>query len=229
MKIALCLQGLSSGKNDKDDLVLFEAGAATIYENIIDINNVDVFIHTWMENEAHVKKINAVYSPQDSSFDKQITFRPNKEIPRSLQNPNRYHSIKSRWYSHQKALELKKEYEKKHNFKYDFVMISRFDVHYFSPFHFGEYDPSFFYASDDFLFPDRGLNDVWFFSNSEVMDKFSTVYDHLDSYVGDNKTQSSREICAHAISRAHIVATGLEDKIKYTKKISTDYQLSRRL
>ena len=47
MKIALCLQGLSSGLNDKGDLVSFENSAETIKKNIIDPNNADVFIHSW--------------------------------------------------------------------------------------------------------------------------------------------------------------------------------------
>ena len=72
--------------------------------------------------------------------------------------------------------------------------------------------------------PRKGFNDVWFFSNSESMDKFSTVYDNLDFYM-----KETRGLSSHEISRAHAVAVGLEDKIRYMKKLPTDYQLSRRV
>jgi|2_EtaG_2_1085320.scaffolds.fasta_scaffold00416_14 hypothetical protein len=231
IKIALCLQGLSQGANDKGDLVPYEEGCPTIKEKILDINDVDVFMHSWGTNEKHIESLKDLYSPIYSIFENQISFPPPENIslppPQSENeyNPQRkYHYVSSRWYSHQQSLNLKRRYEDENKFKYDFVMVSRFDCTYFTPFNFESYDPQYFYASDDHGEPDKGFNDVWFFSNSEAMDKFSTVYDNLDFYMKETQGQSS-----HEISRAHVVAIGLEDKIRYVKKLPVDYQLSRRV
>ena len=48
MRIALCLQGLSSGYNEKNNPVSSLPCLESIKSNIISINdNVDIFIHTW--------------------------------------------------------------------------------------------------------------------------------------------------------------------------------------
>tara|TARA_R110000824_G_scaffold178807_1_gene358716 strand:+ start:2155 stop:2853 length:699 start_codon:yes stop_codon:yes gene_type:complete len=231
MKIALCLQGLSSGRNDKGDPVGHLKGFKTIKENILDLNDVDVFIHSWSESDSHNEEIKNLYSPIDSVFEKQIFFpysgkgflpAPHHE---NEYNPERkYHYISSRWYSQRESLGLKKRHEEKEKFEYDLVMVSRFDVCYFTPFIFKEYSPEYFYASDDFGDPSTGFNDVWFIGSSPNMDKYATVFDNIDDYTKKDQTLSS-----HVIARTHAVSVGLEDKIRYTKKLPTDYQLSRRV
>jgi hypothetical protein len=231
MKIALCLQGLSGGTNDKGDPVDYLKGFNTTKEHILNVNNTDVFIHSWSEDKAHTQEIKNLYSPIYSIFEKQILFSPSSDsfLPppqydNELNPQRKYHYVSSRWYSHKKSLILKKKYEKENNFKYDFVMTGRFDVSYFSSFNFSAYDPRYFYSPNDHGEPEKGFNDVWFFSNSETMDKFSTVYNYLDFYI-----KETRGLSSHEISRAHAVAVGLEDKIRYMKKLPTDYQLSRRV
>ena len=113
MKIALCLQGLSSGLNDKGDPVSFESSAETIKKNIIDPNNADVFIHSWGEDALISENIKSIYSPKSYIFEKQISFTSSENVPSSLSDPLKYHSTKSRWYSHGKSLSLKKQYEEK--------------------------------------------------------------------------------------------------------------------
>ena len=137
MKIALCLQGLSTGKNDKGNPVSFAESFKSIQNNIINLNNADVFIHTWNTDPHSSKIILEEYKPIKSLFQSQIFF----DLPIHLKhlfpedavgnlNPMKYHSIKSRWYSQMKSIELKEQYEKENNFTYDFVMISRFDCFY---------------------------------------------------------------------------------------------------
>ena len=218
MKIALCLHGLSTGRNDKGDIVTHEKAHETIKQNILDINDTDIFIHSWNEDEDEIKKIKNSYKPKDFIFEKQVSFGSDENI--------KYHSIKSRWYSHKKSLELKGEYESKHNFKYDFVMVSRFDACYFTPFIFSEYDSNCFYSADDMNENDRetALNDVWFFGGSEIMDKFSDIYDNVDEFTKRGITLSN-----HCFAMSQLDEVGLRDKLKFTKRIGKDYQLARRL
>ena len=57
MKVALCLQGLSIGSNDKGNSVDSHACMDLIYKNIIEPNNADVFIHTWNTNESSTQTL----------------------------------------------------------------------------------------------------------------------------------------------------------------------------
>jgi len=226
MKIALCLQGLSSGLNDKGDPVSFDKSAETIKKNIIDPNNADVFIHSWGEDSLRLENIKSIYSPKSYIFEKQIPFPASENVPPSLSDPLKYHSTKSRWYSHEKSLSLKKQYEEKNGFKYDFVIVSRFDAHYFTLFNFEDYDPSCFYSSN-FEFPEHkgtGLNDVWFFGGSDIMDEYSNIYENVDFYLNNGC-----ELSNHAIALQHLKYLGREDKLRHTKVIKKDYQLSRKV
>ena len=236
MKVALCLQGLSSGCSEKESLkgvqVSHVEGLQTIKENILDLNDVDVFMHTWGTNQPHLDNLINSYRPIYAAFEDQISFSVTDDSllpPPTVDNEKnprlKYHYTSSRWYSHQQSLNLKKRYEEENEFKYDFVMVSRFDVCYFTPFNFSTYDPQSFYASEDFLEDENLFNDVWFFGNSELMDKFSTVYNYLDFYIKD----LGKSLSSHEISRKHVINMGFQDKVKYTKKIGTDYQLLRRL
>ena len=164
MKTALCLHGLSSGKSDKGDSVDYLKGFNTTKEHILNVNNTDVFIHSWSEDKAHTQEIKNLYSPIYSIFEKQILFSPSADsfLPPpqhdNEHNPQRkYHYVSSRWYSHKKSLVLKKKYEKENNFKYDFVMTGRFDVSYFSSFNFGAYDPRYFYSPNDYGEPEKRI------------------------------------------------------------------------
>ena len=70
---------------------------------------------------------------------------PNKVIsgynpPKNLKQQNY-----SQWYSRMKSVDLKKEYEKENNFKYDYVMICRFDVMFFTDIIFENFDNRYFY------------------------------------------------------------------------------------
>ena len=128
MKIALCLQGLSSGWNDKGNEVNFTKSYDYLKQNILDKNDVDIFIHTWNDDTDKMDEIKKIYNPVSSIFEKQIIFAEPIAPKGALSNEtNKVHSIKSRWYSHMKSVELKQKYEIENNITYDFVLVSRFD------------------------------------------------------------------------------------------------------
>ncbi|EGQ9157974.1 hypothetical protein GCS55_25535, partial [Vibrio parahaemolyticus] len=137
----------------------------------------------------------------------------------------------SRWYSNKRVLELKSEYEKTHNFKYDCVMVLRLDVGFYSKVDFSEYDMTYFYASNWNDYPTKdnnfkcnqknnnlgkGFLDFWFFSNSDNMDEFSTLFDDIGKY----------HVCPHRSSYQHV--TSFTDKIAYTMFRWNDFEMIRR-
>jgi hypothetical protein len=141
--------------------------------------------------------------------------------------------VYSRWYSSKKVLELKKEYEKENRFKYDVVMITRLDIGFFTNLDFTKYDMKYFYASNrnkpatkefDYIGDyenyksDTELSDLWFFSNTENMDKFADLYNEIVSY----------EVSPHRSSRQHVNKYIGQEKIAYTLFRWFDCELIRR-
>ena len=100
--------------------------------------------------------------------------------------------ILSQYYSIQKSFELMRSHEKENNFRYDCVIKSRFDLGRINRSTSGpgksnpwacqcidfktEYDMTHFYQVYWDLF-NEGPADMWFYSNSENMECFSTLYD----------------------------------------------------
>lgn len=105
--------------------------------------------------------------------------------------------VNSRWYSSKKVLQQVRDYEMKNNFKYDYVMVTRLDVTFFKNLIFSDFDPKYFYVPNRNAGPssyekyywipnhkvyDEAYNDLWFFSNSDYMNKFSTLYDEITDF-----------------------------------------------
>ena len=143
MRIALCFNGLAGGKNDKGHPVDWQLAADHFKENIINlqVHEVDVFFHTW-STEAELELVE-LYEPKKYMVQKQIDFdslanKFSKKVHSDV--PRHFHSIMSRWYSNDKVLRLKSDYEKEHGYKYDYVMTSRFDVEWLRPLDFSQFD-----------------------------------------------------------------------------------------
>jgi len=215
-------------------------------------DEVDVFIHSWSVEKANelleiYKPKKYVIEPQRSFF--QSIFHPKMWSPVFVSvakvkmvvklllckffKPDVYKEMMltkyeeafraySRWYSTKQTLALKKKYEDEHGFTYDAVMITRFDVGFFSDLDFKKYDLDYFYVSHWNSLPLEGqsiesadlinhyegkrLIDFWFFSNSENMDKFSELYDKLEEY----------SIDVHYASKQHVDKVIGANKIRYT-------------
>jgi len=166
MKVALCLCGLSGGKTDKvfggqmwdgkKGLVYpvsdYRLGHSHYQKHIFAHNDIDVFIHTW--NPELQKDLEETYKPKKGIYEKQIMFdkmRPGSHSG-DPQYPNgvttKKHITISRWYSIEKCVELKRQYEQEQGFTYDCVMIGRFDVAWLTDVHFDQFDMQHFYASN---------------------------------------------------------------------------------
>ena len=150
-RVALCFNGLAGGKNDKGLPVDWQLAVDHFKENIINlqVHEVDVFFHTW-STEAELELVE-LYEPKKYMVQKQIDFdslatKFNKRVHSDV--PRHFHSIMSRWYSNEKVLRLKSDYEKEHGFKYDYVMTSRFDVAWLRPWTLASLTATAFGAGD---------------------------------------------------------------------------------
>ena len=126
MKIALCLHGLV-GTDDKygigDKRINYKIGYRHFKENVFDVNeDVDVFFHTWSVD--HEEKLCEVYKPESFLCEKQPVYS---------ENP-RKQAIFCRWNSTKKVMDLVSQSGK----KYDFVMLTRFDIAFLVNFNFSE-------------------------------------------------------------------------------------------
>ena len=134
----------------------------------------------------------------------------------------------SRWYSTKRSIELKEEYEKENDFIYDFVFISRFDNWFDIDLKLEEKNPEYFYAGPrtsgfhqdakkDPRDSHLALEDLWFMSGSENMNKFGKLYDNIYDYC----------IRPPFAAREHVNAFIGEENIRDLGWWGTDYGLLR--
>ena len=209
MRTALCMYGKIGGSRGKDgygDPVDFGKCLLTIKEHIIDINNCDVFIHNW--NPELKDTLIEMYQPKDYIIEPQIRFKTTKKYFKERRDE---FIGQSRWYSNKQTLTLKRKYELKNKFNYDWVMVCRFDLLFFTDYDFSKLDSSFLYASnfnnwkppnkENDTIKKRRLLDMWFIGPTRLMDVISKLYDnfyqypatdphraiweHLEAYIGD--------------------------------------------
>lgn len=228
-------------------------------EKIIQLNpeyQFDFFVHSWsISNKNDILK---TLNPVDSIIESQIDFskqaaskskiffdlkdiRPNlslflrklfwKKSYNKLSNDRTKDKFRiySRWYSTKKVIELKKNYEMKNNFEYDFIFLTRFDIFWINGIKFKNLDNNYFYSSNwkinKFLglinknYDNRVFQDYWFVLNSKMSDKFSTLYDSLPNYYP----------CSHRASYQHATKLFGSKKIRYTLSMVKDYELYRRV
>lgn len=186
MRTAICFNGLVGSTHGKshdlqgDFKKCFEISSPLYREHIIDKNDTDIFVHSWstiLENE-----IINTYNPKKHLIEPQIIF----DIPGYVGgDENRTQSHYSRWYSAKKVIDLKNEYEKENNFKYDCVMLARFDLAWQSDLIFDEYDHKYFWTGmwPKKILDGRTLHDLEYWQLRDTHSTFGTVwhgYPHTD-------------------------------------------------
>jgi hypothetical protein len=207
MRHAICLHGLVG--NIKGKSSEFDVGADKVLElsyyhwieHIIENNNADVFIHSW--NTELSDKINNMFNPKRAVYDKQIKF----DIPDYVMGEeNRKQAHYSRWYSTKKVAKLKEKYEKENNFKYDMVMVARFDIAWNKSISFDALNPNIMYYGGWDRNGNTKIKDFWFISKSKNIDNFSKLYNNLDEYniPGNCTINKKLGISNHRLSKYHI-------------------------
>lgn len=203
MRTAICISGQL---RNFDDPIIVE----NLYKYVINPLNADVFIDTWYDRgdsfyvqtgiiqaEYDIKetveetKIKELYKPISLHIEDfknwETNLIPNELKRNILKNGRPYIGGTAMFYKINGANNLKKQYEKENNFKYDLVIRSRFDNIFFKK------------IEDEYL---KNLNVLWNnncpaiymnyrvhdtlnFSNSQIMDTFSDIYENLPRYWDD--------------------------------------------
>jgi len=180
MKIALCLSGQARS---------FEAAYKFYEMNLFDYYQVDVFLHSW--NSKHNKKIVDLYKPIAHKFEyPKFTAEDDKTygkyfdpIGHKLWPPR---NTLSGFYSIYESNMLKCAYERDFDFRYDWAIRTRFDYALNVVIPFKRLDNKKLYAPQR----EKGLNaacDQFAFSSSDMMDKYSSTYIHIDEYYFSEK------------------------------------------
>ncbi|MFT6332641.1 MAG: hypothetical protein ACJAW3_000984 [Lentimonas sp.] len=200
MKIALCLHGKFNNRLSKSSGI---DGSNYIKEVLLGkYPNIDVFIHSW--DLEFKKKIENFYRDflKKSLFEKQLDFKEiakNYEIDDAKFNPPNAQSFRtcanslSFFYSRKRVIQLKSEFENENGFKYDAVIVSRFDLGQIDkyngshPYNVSEinFDPNFdmgyiYSAMWDQL--NCGYADQWFYSSSANINKIAEIYEKSLEY-----------------------------------------------
>ena len=256
MKIALCFSGLAGGDKGKSGEGSPEGVLNVSYEyfkkHLLDINDIDIFVHSWsVDCEDQIKKL---YNPKKSLFEEQIWWDRNPD--RNFRKNNHY----SKWYSMKKSIELKSQYEKENNITYDFVMNSRLDIAWQTDVDFSKHNADKFYVGNwnrrfydngreiknrlyynekiknykeklvGYPHNDEGFIDQWFFANSDNMNKFATLFDHIKEYdkLGKETHDHENSISNHRMSCYHLKQIGLINDLEFAYFLHDDFPLTRR-
>lgn len=232
-RIAILLHGQAGtadkyGTGSKIDVALSHKH---FKKHILDANeNVDVFMHSWSEDRKDV--LIDLYNPVFHYFEPQIIF----DFEYVVGDPNgkggeinkwrdgkfkgldnlRFHALFSRWYSAKQANQLRLTYEKQHDFEYDYVMVTRYDLAYNVDFNFEEFDIEKFYAIPPVsVYQDgqihHGINDLWFISNSENMTNFLEIYE----WIKHIKHFPHKYTHSHYLALYFLIMSGMDEKIAF--------------
>jgi hypothetical protein len=175
MKIALCLAG---------QLRSVEKAYEYINRNLLSKHNVDVFMNFWTpKKEESKEKALELYKPlswssQDEFSDAYFS-RFTKTGERFWPPRNPYHSF----YSVFQSSLLRKEYEIKNGFDYDFIVRTRFDYALNIVIPFEILDKNTIYIPSDRMTKEHDFgSDAFSLGSSKVMDKYCSTYLYLNDY-----------------------------------------------
>ena len=201
-KIAICLRGLATGESKRSSVRGFE-GWPSIVRHIIQDHDVDVFCHSWSV-DAKERIINT-YNPRTYLIEEQIIFDEHysKEQDGNKNTKNLWspHVALSQLYSLCKGIEMKSRYEKKLEFKYDYVFCLRYDMHFLDDFDYSilereKYQGTLIHSrstwqkkqhwelrpelrKERFPYLDRWINDLYWCSDSDTINRLGTVFEVL--------------------------------------------------
>lgn len=200
MKVALCLSGQPR---------FIEYGYKSIYKNLIEPNNPDIFVHTWFDNnDANKKfrddgnwnnnsnnkidpfteqKILSLYKPVRYVCEPQRKFKNSqwemeKTIEKYLSHLNKDYVVDMMhcmWYSIYQSNLIKETYKLEHDIHYDYVIRCRFDSIIPRMLICKELDPNFLWLSHDRNTPNQ-LDDWFAVSSNDTMNLYSDGFNLIN-------------------------------------------------
>lgn len=116
----------------------------------------------------------------------------------------------SYFYSLNEVNKLKKLYEYKHDFKYDWVIRCRTDSIVHTKMHYSMYNPEVINFSDIMNQPDGMINDWFDFGGSEVMDAFMSIFSVSQLIFNKCMKENEEAWCHELLHRKMIDCFGIK-------------------
>lgn len=189
MKIAICFSGqIRTAIETSENLIRY---FGELYPKC------DFFIHTWNVNTDKAGPPNSFEIIDDDTINKLIKIYNPKKIKIEdyiITNRNEFDNLayknginNSMFYSFMHSIKLKKQYELENNFKYDYVIKIRFDLIFNSHRRLINDINMFLYEKENGIWieniapdynekTDMWIDDVFYISTSNIMDKISNYY-----------------------------------------------------
>ena len=173
-------------------------GYESLRKNLVDFDSYDVFVHTWT---GPLNKDIALYSPVKFTIEDQ-----KQVIPSNVKEyDNSVFTHFSMFYTMMESLNLKSNYEKENNFKYDLVIRTRFDISLESTL-----DPTGFNLTKGIYSPDvcgnpKVISDWFNFGISENMDVYKEIYPNIVEFFKQGvMITSGEELITHMLKIKNI-------------------------
>ncbi len=179
MKIAVCI----SGHFRKLDSHIDALNRFLINDPL---NEYDLFIHTWNVTDRNGSSLNEdivykKYKPKIMVIEKPIIFAATQLMLDKNIGKYDINGVMSMFYKIEKCNQLKLDFESSNNFKYDCVIRFRGDVELLQPLHINKDDlhKLAIPLHGDYY----GLNDQFAYSNSDVMNKYSSTFSNISDHL----------------------------------------------
>lgn len=237
-KIAICFYGLHPDETWKNVTKKKDKCFDLWTKNVFNINDCDIFMHSFSKKKDELLK----YKPKDYLFEDE----ENSEI-----NMNEIHNYEQQFnckksyngwniskvrgqyyvtYGIKRSIELMSKYEKKNNFKYDIVLLSRMDVCWLIPLELNQLNDNKIYSpiwGKNNIYSETGLLTYWLIGNSDMIKKVATLYDNMSNYLKENGSCRSY----HRLLRQHVLTITNNIEYKYNDKFNDiiDMELQRYL
>ena len=230
MRVALCLSGLvggASGKNGQGETLDCEIAAEAYRTHIRAHADVDVFIHTWSVGAE--SQLRDYYKPVA------LVAETQRDFPTAGPVGGDAWRAHSRWYAVREVARLKRKEEVRLGARYDVVMLARLDLAFFVDLKFEQYpvdgpvdrfwaahwndaphESNGFHGNRLNHHQGKGFQDLWFFSNSLLMDRFCELYGSIGRY----------DPCPHRAARQHVDTLNCE--VAFGMYRYFDFELVRR-
>lgn len=204
MKIALCISGQTR---------CVDKGFLYNQKNILEGNDVKVFIHTW--NSDSIDTVISLYKPESILVEEPI----NPDLSKYTRVPppmpgwkvkNPALSTYAQLYSIKKCNDLKKKYEEQNSMQFDWVVRTRFDFAINVKIPFDKLDNTKLHIPNCRMTPKRDFgNDQFAFSSSGNMDNYSAAFDDIDYHYDRGTTMICEDMMSENWKKHNMVGENL--------------------
>ncbi len=192
-----------------------DASFDNIYHSLIEPNDADVFVHSWINQEQEPQISQSIierYKPKKYYFENQKSFiNDHMELDRMMLSHGRGYTrpdlvtmIYSSMYSLLQSNLLKEQYRLENNMEYDCVIRARFGIVYNRPVLCRSYDTEMLHISNRNLVPNKGVlpsemvDDRFAFGSNKIMNVYCSGFGLID-YIHNLRNKKDGIFCVETI------------------------------